>query len=675
MYSGVVLLAERPRVEERQLLAAFAARGIEARLLPTEGVGLPLSGESDALPRLALDRAPATAARVALGALLAAGGTMVVNRPATTRLLADRLALLRHLIAAGVAVPETVVSFGAQATLAAIERLGYPALLLAPQVDPALPNAVVEDRDSAEALVEQRTTLAGEQVVLIQPQLSTPGYTTRLLVAGERVAAVERRALGEGDDLIEVLGDPPAALLALGERLIGRIGSGAYAIDLIETPRGPVVVGAENLLDFRAVAAAGIDIAGAIVGWVMEGDLGAPASGIPRMRGKPGMDPAGNLPAASPAGGGDGAAAARQSALGLLHGLVSIPSVSGDEAAAVEWLCAAMRGLGYATRVDGAGNAVGTRGNGAREIVLLGHIDTVPGKAPARIEDGVLFGRGAVDAKGPLAAFVAAGARVTLPDDVRLTVIGAVGEETMGSPGASWLCANYPPPAACIIGEPSGWDGIVLGYKGSIALSATVTRPMTHSAGPEPTAPERLLAFWNRVVAWSATHNAGAEPGFATLDATLRGIASSTDGLTEAATLEATFRMPPGVTSADVRAAVDGFAAEHGVALAWRPNAEAFRTDKRSPLVAPFMAAIRAAGGTPRLKVKTGTSDMNLVGPVWGCPIVAYGPGDAAYDHTPDEHIALAEYERGIQVLTAAIERIAAGLARMGERQGFGGMA
>jgi LysW-gamma-L-lysine carboxypeptidase len=203
----------------------------------------------------------------------------------------------------------------------------------------------------------------------------------------------------------------------------------------------------------------------------------------------------------------------------------------------------------------------------------------------------------------------------------------------------------------------------VLGYKGSIALSATATRTMTHSAGPERTAAEWVLAFWNRVTDWTARHNGDAEPGFATLDATLRGITSSTDGLTEEATLEGVFRMPPRVTSAWVRAEVDGFAAESGVTLAWRPNAEAYRTDKRSPLVAPFLAAIRASGGTPRLKVKTGTSDMNLVGPAWGCPIVAYGPGDARYDHRPDEQIPLADFERAVQVLTTAIKRVAQGLS------------
>lgn len=354
---------------------------------------------------------------------------------------------------------------------------------------------------------------------------------------------------------------------------------------------------------------------------------------------------------------------ATRTALDLLEGLVSIPSTSGNEADAVTWLCDRMDALGFVASIDGAGNAVGTRGSGDTELLLLGHIDTVPGDIPVRVEDGVLHGRGAVDAKGPLAAFVAAAARADVPAGVRVTVIGAVGEESFGSPGATWLCQHYPAPDAVIIGEPSGWDGIVLGYKGSLGMTATVTRPLTHSAGPEMTAPEAAFRFWLRLTAWLAGHNNGATPGFETLDGTLRGIESGHDGLHEWASLQATFRLPPGITSAWLRDQV--FSIGDGMELAWQHNAEAYRTDKRSPLVAPFMGAIRATGGKPRLKVKTGTSDMNLVGPAWGCPTIAYGPGDAAFDHTPNEQISLAEFELGVDVLTRAIETWA-GMIRSG---------
>ena len=77
-----------------------------------------------------------------------------------------------------------------------------------------------------------------------------------------------------------------------------------------------------------------------------------------------------------------------------LIGLVSQYSPPGQERGAVEWLVARMKSLGYAAIIDNAGNAVGMMGKGQKQVVLLGHIDTVPGKIKVE-QDGVsLYGRG-----------------------------------------------------------------------------------------------------------------------------------------------------------------------------------------------------------------------------------------------------------------------------------------
>lgn len=343
----------------------------------------------------------------------------------------------------------------------------------------------------------------------------------------------------------------------------------------------------------------------------------------------------------------------------LLADLVAIPSLSGQEEQAVQWLVEQMAAHGFDARVDPAGNAVGSLGDGPQEIMLLGHIDTVPGDIPVRVEDGVLYGRGAVDAKGPLATFVAAASQADIPEGVKLTVVGAVGEETFGSPGASWLRDHHPAPAAVIIGEPSGWDAVVLGYKGSTSLRARYECPLSHSAGPEVTAAETLFGFWSVVLNWLRQVNGDTEPGFDSLDGVLRELDSGSDGLTEWATLAATFRMPPGICSDEVHGQVGGIAQDFGVEVEWTFNAEAYRCDRRSALIAPFFAAIRNQGAKPRTKVKTGTSDMNVVGPAWGCPMLAYGPGDSSYDHTPDEQIELADVDRAVAVLTEALGRFA----------------
>ena len=103
---------------------------------------------------------------------------------------------------------------------------------------------------------------------------------------------------------------------------------------------------------------------------------------------------------------------------------------SGIEKPAVGWLVARMAALGFTQSFrDEAGNAVGVMGSGPRQVVLLGHIDTVPGEIPVRVEGDTLYGRGAVDAKGPLACFTDAVAGVGPVDGWQFVVIGAVEEE------------------------------------------------------------------------------------------------------------------------------------------------------------------------------------------------------------------------------------------------------
>ena len=90
-----------------------------------------------------------------------------------------------------------------------------------------------------------------------------------------------------------------------------------------------------------------------------------------------------------------------------LIGLVQQYSPTGYEQPAVNWLVQRMLDLEFdQANTDSTGNAIGIKGSGLKQLVLLGHIDTVPGKINVHVEAGNLYGRGSVDAKGPLAAFV-----------------------------------------------------------------------------------------------------------------------------------------------------------------------------------------------------------------------------------------------------------------------------
>jgi LysW-gamma-L-lysine carboxypeptidase len=341
-----------------------------------------------------------------------------------------------------------------------------------------------------------------------------------------------------------------------------------------------------------------------------------------------------------------------ETAIKLLHDLVAIPSTSTNEADAVGFLTGWMAGQGFEAEIDAVGNAIGRIGSGARHIVLLGHIDTVPGHISVRIDDGVLHGRGSVDAKGPLATFASAALEAVRRDaNVRITVVGAVGEEHIGSVGARQV-ATWAAPDFCIIGEPSGWDAVCLGYRGSITATYRVRQESRHTAGPGEASAEKVVAFWNALVSEANRRNDD-QTGFNALTPAIRDMGTSHDGLSDEAWMHIGLRLPPnvdmpGLVEFMMAAAADGEFEIHGIQ-------EGVRSTKQIPLVPPFLRAIRALGGSPRFTVKLGTSDMTIVGPVWQCPILAYGPGDASLDHTPEERIVLAEYLRAIDVLTEVL--------------------
>ncbi|MCA9297522.1 MAG: [LysW]-lysine hydrolase [Phycisphaerales bacterium] len=343
-------------------------------------------------------------------------------------------------------------------------------------------------------------------------------------------------------------------------------------------------------------------------------------------------------------------------AIALLHDLVATPSVSTHESDAVALLTSRARAFGLRAEIDEVGNAVLTRGDedpDAIEIMLLGHIDTVPGEIPVRIEDGVLHGRGSVDAKGPLCAMTVAACRAELPERTRVVVVGAVEEEVSSSRGARHI-ARRPAPDACLIGEPSHWDGVTLGYKGRLIATIRVERPWAHASGVRQSPAEEAIDAWTAIRDHATAFNEGRSKVFETLQATIEAFHTTNDGLLETATMRVGFRLPPDL---DPPALMDRIG-DLGCPVTFEGGEVAVVTDRSDPVVCALSAAIRALGTRAAPKFKTGTSDMNVVGPIWRCPIAAYGPGDSTLDHTPEERQSLDEYLQSIRVLTRAIESL-----------------
>jgi LysW-gamma-L-lysine carboxypeptidase len=351
-----------------------------------------------------------------------------------------------------------------------------------------------------------------------------------------------------------------------------------------------------------------------------------------------------------------------EAAVDLLSEMVCIPSLTGQEGELGTLLLAVMERAGFEARRDEVGNVVGTGGppESEREVLILGHMDTVPGLIPVKRREGKLYGRGTVDAKGPLAAGLVAAVRAAAWNRLagrarlRVTVIGAVQEEGP-SVGAHHLADNRPAPDFLIIAEPSGWDALVMGYKGSQRFTVEWTQPSAHTAGERIPAPQRLVEFWIDLGAWCAGQGGG-DGEFGRLTPTLLSMNSSTDGLQDTATCTVGLRLPDGITPEEVRSGVASLLPE--ASFHFHPGEPAVRGGKTNSLVAAFLRAVRDEGGKPRFKLKTGTSDMNVVGPVWGCPVLAYGPGDSRLDHTPQEHLEVEEYLKAIRILTRVLEAL-----------------
>jgi len=338
-----------------------------------------------------------------------------------------------------------------------------------------------------------------------------------------------------------------------------------------------------------------------------------------------------------------------EEARALLERMVATPSPTGEEAAAAAELVDFFESHGREARTDAVGNV---RAPADDSLLLTSHVDTVPGDIPVRVEPGegdesdVLWGRGSVDAKGPLCAMAVAAVRTGV------SFAGVVGEE-VDSRGARHLVEERDAPDAVVNGEPSGWDGVTLGYRGLTAGRYVCTSESGHTSREDANAIQSAIRWWARVEDRYETDEY--EPVFEQV--TTKPVAVegglTDDGLSVEATMDVQLRIPPALTVEDVR---EGVVAElEAGTVNWKDAVPPVMVSPRTAVARAFRVAIRDAGGDSRLLRKTGTSDMNVFAGAWDCPIATYGPGDSDLDHAPNEHLPLRDLDRAVAVL----ERVA----------------
>jgi acetylornithine deacetylase len=314
-------------------------------------------------------------------------------------------------------------------------------------------------------------------------------------------------------------------------------------------------------------------------------------------------------------------------AVAFARELIDIDSTTGREQAAGEWLASRLEGFGYT--VDRQAVAGGRFNVFARldrpAVVLSTHFDCVPPFFPSDVRDGALYGRGACDAKGILAAQVAAAERLRGSGERRVGLLFVVGEER-GSDGAAVANAAAPGSAVLINGEPTD-SRLALATRGVLRLRLTATGRAAHSAAPGEgeSAIDKLMdaLIHMRTMDWPSDPELGET--FYTLGSIEGGIAPNV--ISPSATAEVMFRI---VGSADeVLRVARTLEPAVGIEEVLRVPMIRFHTVEGVPTaVFPF------------------TTDVPFLDR-WGTPLL-FGPGSFLVAHTDREHVKLDELDQAI---------------------------
>ena len=364
----------------------------------------------------------------------------------------------------------------------------------------------------------------------------------------------------------------------------------------------------------------------------------------------------------------------------LLRWIVAIPSVNPaladddalrGEARMVEALEPWFAARGFRTERVGATpgrpNLLARFGAGApkKTILFESHLDTV-GVAGfqgdpfvLREEEGRLYGRGACDTKGPLAAFLAALDAEVLSAlasaGVQLAWLGAIGEET-GNLGAEEAAAAGLRADECIVLEPTDLR-IVHAHKGACWFTVGTRGRAAHASDPArgDSAILKMPAVWR--ILEEATAEAGEAFGSAALGrptvsvGVIRG-GVATNVVPDACEIQVDRRLMPGETAAGVLADLSGrlAAIPGGAKLSLLKEGLPFHTDAEADLVRRFGAALERAGAPSRREGAAWCSDAGVLSSVCGETLV-WGPGAIGQAHTTDEYIEAVSLETGREAL------------------------
>lgn len=371
--------------------------------------------------------------------------------------------------------------------------------------------------------------------------------------------------------------------------------------------------------------------------------------------------------------------------LDLTHDLISRRSVTPEDAGCQALIAGRLARAGFAVehlRHGEVDNLWATHGSGGPTLVFLGHTDVVPsGPEEAwtslpfepTLRDGRLYGRGAADMKGSVAAMAVALERFVAahPDHAgRIALLLTSDEEgPTNLDGVRRVAEAFRARGEridwCVVGEPSSkerlGDLIRVGRRGSLSAALTVRGVQGHVAYPEK-ADNPIHAFAPALAELAATRwdegNADFPPTSFQVS-NLNAGTGATNVIPGALVAQINFRYSTASTAADLRARTEAILDRHGLAwqLDWNLSGEPFLSAAGGRLRETARAVCRElCGAEPEQSTGGGTSDGRFIAPL-GAEVVELGPVNATI-HKVDEHVAVADLERLPALYQAICERL-----------------
>ena len=326
--------------------------------------------------------------------------------------------------------------------------------------------------------------------------------------------------------------------------------------------------------------------------------------------------------------------------VGLARTLVDIDSTTGQEGAVGRVLAGYLRERGYSVLeqpLDG-GRINVIAAVGEPELVFSTHFDCVPPFFPSRIEGGVLHGRGACDAKGILAAQVAAAERLRAAGETRVGLVFVAGEERWsdGAKAANTIASKS---RYLINGEPTELK-LGLATRGCFRVRLTAHGRAAHSGYPElgDSAIEKLLNVLRDL-------RDGDWPSDAVLGRTHYTVGLISGGVAP--------NVIPASAEAEVFFRTVG---AHDALRSALATAVAGRVDVEEILELPAVRLHTVPGF--ETEVFAYFSDVPFL-TNWGTPLLL-GPGTIHVAHTDNEHVRVADLERAVDLYADLAARLLA---------------